>query len=314
MTNSSQTILITGATGSNGIEILKLLAAQNICVRAMVRDIHKAHSIFQAQGYIVDPSKIELVEGDLDVPETLLTPLGGVNRAFLLTNSTERAEAQQLAFVEVARYSRVEHIVKLSQLHANHNSPVRFLRYHAAVESAIQASGMTYTFLRPNLYMQGLLSFRSTIQEKNAFYAAAGDAKVSIVDVRDIAAVAVAALTEAGHEGKIYDLTGPQALTHAQIATHLSLALGHEIAFVDVPPAAMRDAMTGRGMPVWQADGLVEDYAHYERGEAATVANGVEAATGTAPRSFDTFAHDYAAMFSDRQIASSIQPLTKQNY
>jgi uncharacterized protein YbjT (DUF2867 family) len=160
MANSSQTILITGATGSNGIEILKLLAAQNICVRAMVRDIRKAHSIFQAQGYIVDRSNIELVEGDLDVPETLLTPLGGVNHAFLLTNSTDRAEAQQLAFVEVARHSRVEHIVKLSQLHANQNSPVRFLRYHAAVESAIQASGMAYTFLRPNLYMQGLLGFR----------------------------------------------------------------------------------------------------------------------------------------------------------
>ena len=257
----------------------------------------KPHSIFQAQGYAVEPSKIELVEGDLDVPETLLTPLDGVNRAFLLTNSTDRAQAQQLAFVEAARYAFVEHIVKLSQLHANHNSPVRFLRYHAAVESAIEASGMAYTFLRPNLYMQGLLGFRSTIKEKNAFYAAAGDAKVSIVDVRDIAAVAVAALTTAGHEGKIYDLTGPQALTHAQIAAHLSIALGHPIAFVNVPPQVMRDAMTGMGMPVWQADGLVEDYAHYERGEAAAVASGVEKATGKAPRSFDTFTHDYAAMF-----------------
>jgi uncharacterized protein YbjT (DUF2867 family) len=297
MANSSQTILITGATGSNGIEILKLLAAQNICVRAMVRDIRKAHSLFQAQGYAVEPSKIELVEGDLDVPETLLTPLGGVNRAFLLTNSTDRAEAQQIAFVEVARYSRVEHIVKLSQLHANQNSPVRYLRYHAAVESAIQASGMTYTFLRPNLYMQGLLGFRSTIKDKNAFYAAAGEAKVSIVDVRDIAAVAVAALTESGHEGKTYDLTGPQALTHAQIAAHLSIALGHPIAFVDVPLEVMREAMTGMGMPIWQADGLIEDYAHYKRGEAAAVTNDIEEATGTAPRSFNTFAHDYAAMF-----------------
>ena len=225
-----------------------------------------------------------------------------MNRAFLLTNSTDRAEAQQLAFVAAARQSGVEQIVKLSQLHANHNSPVRYLRYHAAVESAIQASGMAYTFLRPNLYMQGLLGFRSTIKEKNAFYAAAGDAKVSIVDVRDIAAVAVAALTTPGHAGKTYDLTGPQALTHAQIAAHLSIALGHPIAFVNVPPQVMRDAMTGMGMPVWQADGLVEDYAHYERGEAAAVASGVEKATGKAPRSFDTFTHDYAAMFSDKQL------------
>jgi uncharacterized protein YbjT (DUF2867 family) len=255
MANSNQPILMTGATGSNGIEILKLLAARNIYVRAMVRDIRKACSIFPAQGYIVEPSKIELVEGNFDVPEPLLTPLSGVNRAFLLTNSTVGA-AQQLTFVEAAQHSHVEPIVKLSPLHANQNSPVRFLRYHAAVESAIrqsrrfanEASGMAYTFLRPNLYMPGLLGFRSTIKEKNAFYAAAGEAKVSIVDGRDIAAVAVAALTEAGHAGKIYDLTGPQALTHAQIAAHLALAkplgtriaLGHPIAFVNVLLEARR--------------------------------------------------------------------------
>ena len=290
MANSNQTILVTGATGSNGIEILKLLAARNIPVRAMVHDLSKSDSITQPN--------VETVEGDFDRPETLLAALNGVDRAFLLTNSTDRAEAQQLAFVEAARRSGVSHIVNLSQLHANQNSPVRFLRYHAAIEAAIQASGMAYTFLRPNLYMQGLLNFCSTIKDNNAFYAAAGNAKVSVVDVRDIAAVAVAALTEAGHDGKIYDITGPQALTHTEMAEHLSTALGHEIAFVDVSSKVMRDAMTRMGMPVWQADGLVEDYAHYERGEAADVASGVQDAIDKAPRSFDTFARDYAVMFT----------------
>ena len=218
MANSNQTILVTGATGSNGIEILKLLAARGIPVRAMVRDLSKSASIAQPN--------VEIVEGDFDRPETLLAALNGVDRAFLLTNSTDRAEAQQLAFVEAAHRSGVSHIVNLSQLHANQNSPGRFLRYHAAVEAAIQASGMAYTFLRPNLYMQGLLNFCSTIKDNNVFYAAAGDAKVSLVDVRDIAAVAVAALTEAGHKGKIYDITGLQALTHTEMAEHLSTALG----------------------------------------------------------------------------------------
>ncbi len=172
-----------------------------------------------------------------------------------------------------------------------------FSRYHAAVEAALQTSGIAYTFLRPNLFMQGLLNFRSTIASQNAFYAAAGDAKVSVVDVRDIAQVAVAALTEPGHEGKTYDLTGFEALTHAEMAEHLSTALGRKIAFIDVSPEAMHDALLGVGFPLWQADGLIEEYAHYRRNEAAEVTSGIQDATSQNPRSFETFARDYATIF-----------------
>jgi uncharacterized protein YbjT (DUF2867 family) len=246
---------------------------------------------------IAEPN-VEVVEGDFDRPETLLNALAGVERAFLLTNSSERAEAQQIAFIDAARQSSVKHIVKLSQFKADANSPVRFLRYHAAVEAALQASGITYTFLRPNLFMQGLLNFRSTIATQNTFYAAISDAPVSTIDVRDIAEVAVTALTETGHEGKIYDLTGPQALTHAEMAEHLSAALGRRITFVDISPEAMRDTLLSVGFPVWQADGLIEDYAHYRRHEAAAVTSGVKDAIGKEPRSFETFAHDYVTLFS----------------
>ena len=170
-------------------------------------------------------------------------------------------EAQQLAFVDAAKQSGVAHIVKLSQFAADADSPVRFLRYHAAVEAAIQASGMAYTFLRPNLFMQGLLNFKSTIATQNAFYAAIGDAKVSMIDVRDIADVAIAALTETGHEGKIYDLTGPQALTHTEVAHYLSDAIGRKITFVKIPPDTMLDTLLSVHFPTWQAEGLIEDYA-----------------------------------------------------
>lgn len=283
-------ILVTGATGNNGSEIVKLLAAQNVRVRAMVRDRHRASAI-------ASPN-VEIVEADFDCPETLQAALNGVERAFLVTNSSEHAQEQQIAFVELAKQSGVAHIVKLSQFAANANSPVRFLRYHAAVEAAIQASGMAYTFVRPNLFMQGLLNFRSTIATQSTFYAAAGDAKVSTVDVRDIAEVAVAALTGSGHGGKIYDLTGPQALTHTEMAQYLSSAIGRQITFVDIPPETMLDTLLSIHFPAWQAEGLIEDYAHYRRGEAAAIASGVQDATGKAPRSFEVFARDYAPMFS----------------
>ena len=157
---------------------------------------------------------------------------------------------------------------------------------------------MAYTFLRPNLFMQGLLAFREPILAQGKFFAAAGEAKISAVDVRDIAAVAVAALTGEGHVGRTYDLTGPQALTHTEMAEKLSNALGRRIEYIDVPPESMMESLLAIGLPRWQVEGLVEDYAHYRRGEASAIASGVQDATGSAPRSFDQFARDYVPAFS----------------
>jgi uncharacterized protein YbjT (DUF2867 family) len=219
-------ILVTGAGGSNGSELIKQLSTTGASVRAMVRK--RRHLENDAL------PGVEFVTADFDDLASVNRALEGVQSAFLVTNSSERTEAQQLRFVETARAAGLRHIVYLSQLHATKDSPVRFLRYHAVVEEAISASGMTFTNLRPNLYMQGLLGFRSSIISEGRFFAAAGDARVSIVDVRDIAAVAATALTESGHEGKTYDVTGPEALTHAEMASQLSETLGRRISFVDV--------------------------------------------------------------------------------
>ncbi|QDK79833.1 SDR family oxidoreductase [Spirosoma sp. KCTC 42546] len=284
------TLLITGATGSIGAELTKLLADQGVPFRAMVRSPKDAQMLAALPG-------ADVSSGDFNDAGSLATALQGIERAFLLTNSSEQAEKQQLDFVAEAQRAGVQHIVKLSQFAADANSPVRFLRYHAVVELAIRESGMAFTFLRPNLFMQGLLGFRSSIVEQGNFFAAVGDATISLVDVRDIAAVAAAALVEPGHEGKIYTLTGPQALTHAEIADELSKAVGRQITFIDVPPAAMRAALAGVGFPDWQADGLIEDYAHYSRNEASAIEAGVEDATGKLPRNFADFARDYASYF-----------------
>jgi len=283
-------ILISGATGHVGSELAKALSQKGVRFRAMVRSAGRTPELASLPG-------IELVNGDFDDRETLARALNGVERAFLLTASSERAEAQQRAFVDAARQEGVRQLVKLSQWAADRNSPVRFLRSHAAGEAAIRDSGMAYTFLRPNLFMQGLLGFRSTIAAMGRFFAAAGNAKISVVDVRDIAAAAAAALIERGHEGKVHDLTGSAALTHAEMAAQLSSALGREVAFVDVSPEVMRAELLRAGFPEWQADGLIEDYAHYRRGEASEVTLGVKDATGMSPRTFAEFARDYAPAF-----------------
>ena len=283
-------ILITGATGTVGGEVVKRLSAEGVQVRAVTRDPRKAEAN--------QLPNVHFAQGDFEDADSMRRACSDVDRAFLLTNSTERTENQQIAFTRVAKQSGVRHIVKLSQLHADTNSPGRFLRYHAAVEAAVQASGLTFTFLRPNLYMQGLLNFRQSIRDKSAFFAAAGDARISAVDVRDLADVAVAALTTSQHYNKIYALTGLDALTFAEMAHQLSRAIGRTITFVDVPPESMREALADLGFPAWQADGLLEEFAMYRRGEAAGVEPGVREALGHPPRSFDEFARDYAPLFA----------------
>jgi uncharacterized protein YbjT (DUF2867 family) len=235
-------------------------------------------------------------DGDFDDPGSLRTALEGVDRAFLLTNSTERTETQQIAFVEAAQAQRVGHVVKLSQLAANQQSPVRFLRYHAAVEAALTNSTVGWTFVRPNLILQAYLPFAPAIAH-GALPAPIGDAAVSVVDARDIAAVAAAALTEDGHLGKTYTVTGPAAVSHADIATALGNAIGRRVRFESIPPQEFIAMVTSAGMPQWQAEGLAEDFAHYDRGEAGAVSPDVQRVTGANARSVHDFANDYADAF-----------------
>lgn len=170
MTQSkTPTILITGPTGNIGLELTKKLSAQGIPFRALVRSSKGADAVRALRGS-------EIAVGNFNDSRSIADALDGVDRAFLLTNSSDQAEAQQAGFVDEASRVGVKHIVKLSQWAADPDSPVRFLRYHAAVERRIQESGMAYTFLRPNLFMQGLLAFREPILAQGKFFAAAGEA------------------------------------------------------------------------------------------------------------------------------------------
>jgi uncharacterized protein YbjT (DUF2867 family) len=238
----------------------------------------------------------EVVVADFDDPDAVSVALAGAQRAYLVTPSTERAQDQQARFVDLAAKAGVQQLVKLSQLAADEASPVRFLRYHAAVERRIRERGIGFTFLRPNLYLQGLLALSGLIREQGLLPAPIGDGRVSAVDVRDIAAAAAVALTEPGHLGATYTVTGPAAVTHTEIADAIAAATGRAVTFVDVPPETFATSLRGL-LPAWQVDGLLEDYAHYRRGEAAVVLPTVADMTGHAPRDVAEFARDYAEAF-----------------
>jgi uncharacterized protein YbjT (DUF2867 family) len=282
-------ILITGATGNVGTELLKRLSRRSEKVRVFVR---------RGCGRGAIPARgVEFVEGDFNQPASFVPALTGVERLFLLIPSSEHVEQQQKELVDAAKHSGVRQIVKLSQLGAHENSRARFQKYHGAVENYIVKSGIAYTFLRPNLFMQALLNFRSAIASQGVLYAPAGNGRVSIVDVRDIAAVAERALTEPGHEGKVYDITGPQALTHGEMAATLSRSLGRTIKHVDIARVAFREALASFGVPQWQVEGVVEDYEQYRNGEASVVTSTVRDVTGQEAHAFGQFAEDYAMKF-----------------
>ena len=179
--NAEDLILVTGATGNTGSTLLQELERRGAVVRAMVRSSKDAARLPNTSATVV--------VGNFDDPRSLEAALEGVTHAYLVTPSSPDAEAQQVRFAERAAAAGARRLVKLSQFAAEEASPVRFLRYHAAVERRIRELGIGFTFLCPNLYFQGLLAFQPMIAAQGHFVAPIGDARVSAVDVRDIAAV-----------------------------------------------------------------------------------------------------------------------------
>jgi len=287
MNGTTNSILVTGATGSTGSAIVRSLTDRGVPVRVMVRKPPPPGTF---------PAAAQTVVADFDDQKSLAAALTGVSRAYLVTPSSEQAQEQQLRFADQAGESGVERLVVLSQLGAEANSPVRFLRYHAAVEQHIQDTGLDYTFLRPNLFFQGFLAFAGLIAQSSMFFAPIGTSAVSAIDVRDIAEVAAAVLTEDGHQRAIYTLTGPAAITHGEIAEALSAVLDRTITFSDAPPEQFGAALHGI-LPPWQIEGTLEDYAHYRRGEAADVSAAVSDITGTPARGIEQFCRDYVDSF-----------------
>ncbi|WP_017559563.1 NmrA family NAD(P)-binding protein [Nocardiopsis baichengensis] len=278
----SPTVLVTGATGSVGSALVSALKARGATVRAMIRDPHRPVAAADAN-----------VVADLRDPDSVAAALKGADAAFLNSPSAPDAAALQTRFADLVREAGTDRLVVLSQYAARADSPVRFLRWHAEVEEHVRGLGLDHTVLRPNLYMQGLLAFAGSIAH-GAFAAPIGGAAVSAVDVRDIAGSAAAVLTGAGHTGCTYTLTGPRAVTHPEIAQAISAATGRAVAFHDAHADDFAAALAGV-LPPWQVEGLVEDYAHYARGEAAEVHTAVADLTGRPPRDITDFARDSAA-------------------
>lgn len=287
-------ILVTGATGKVGGEVVKQLLAKGEPVRVLARSPEKARSRFG--------DGVEVARGDFGDPASVAAALEGVDRLFLLPPNSPEQPAQERGAIEAAKRAGVRRVVKLSALGAAHDSPVTLARWHKEAEDALAASGLPYTVLQPGFFAQNFLASAPTIQAQDAVYSSA-QGKAAFVDVRDVAAVAVAALTEDGHEGKTYVITGPEAISYAQAAEKLSAATGRAISFVQVPDEAVRAAMIEAGLPGWYADDLVALNGVINAGWAEGVTDVVATVAKKEPISFDQFARDHAAAFAPQPAA-----------
>jgi len=266
-------ILITGATGTVGQELVTQLLEADQPVRVFTRDASKLSGL---------AGKVEIAEGDLYQPETLEPALRSVERMFLLDFEPEQVRC----ILKAARGTDLKHIVKLSTIEAGHDPMIGHGKSHREREIMIEDSGLDWTFLRPTIFMSNAFEWLATIQQEGKVYYAGGKGRVSPIDPWDVANVAAAALTGERYAGKGYPLTGPELLSFGDMTHILSQVLGRQLEYVDIPDSAVAEHYRQAGLPAYVVDGLVEAFAAVRTGRFAYTTDWVERLTGQAPRTF----------------------------
>jgi uncharacterized protein YbjT (DUF2867 family) len=282
-------ILITGASGSVGRSVLEEVRKMGKPFKAMYRD--------EADGKKA-PAGTATVVADFADKNNLKQALQGVDTVFLVCSPIPQLVELESNVIEACKENGVRHVVLNSALGAGDYGK-SFPSWHRKVEDKLKASGLQYTILRPNGFMQNIVTYNApSIRAQGAFYAAMGNAKTSLIDVRDIAAVIAKILAApAAHAGKTYELNGPEALSNAEVAEKISRATGRPVQFVDIPEETQRKSMLDLGMPEWQVTALLELQQYYKAGKAADVTDVLPKLLGRAPTTLDQFLSEFKDSF-----------------
>jgi uncharacterized protein YbjT (DUF2867 family) len=279
-------ILVTGATGTVGREVVAQLLVAGEKVRALTRNPSRAQL----------DAQVELVAGDLNQPETVAKAVEGVERIFSLALGPQLG-IQEANLAQAAKKAGARHIVKLSGLRPAGEARSQLATWHQASERAIQNMGIAWTFVQPGAFMSNALNWRDSIKGQGKVFSNYGDGKLAYIHPRDIAAVAVRALTEPGHEGKAYPVTGPEALSVSELVQILSEAVGKPIEYVPITDDAAREGMQKAGLPTFLIDALLPFASFVRSGKGGEILPTVEQVTGRKPLTFADWAREHAADF-----------------
>jgi uncharacterized protein YbjT (DUF2867 family) len=283
-------ILVTGAAGLSGTHIVNELAAQGVPFRALVRNRPKALAIF--------PEKVDIVEGDMSRPETLGPALEGIDKALLISSGDARMLETQCSFIDACKRAGVEHVVKFSGNETGFDrSRFRFTDMHAQAERYLERSGLRWTHLQPCGFMQVYLREARAIRESGQLRLATGDITLAPIDVLDIARISVAVLQAPRQDGRRHLMTGPEALTMAEIARLMSAAAGRPVDYVAITPEQRRRELLAAGAPPYFADALFEQATERLRNPKAVVHLESHAEFNMIPTSFSQFLQRNAFVF-----------------
>jgi uncharacterized protein YbjT (DUF2867 family) len=282
--------VVTGATGQIGSEVVRQLAEQGEKVRALIRDPKKAAPL--------NHPNVMFVMGDLSDPKALDEAFKGAQKLFLLTNGDPKQVELQHNAIEAAKRAGIQYVVKMSAMGSTKDAPVNLGRWHYQTEEELKQSGLKWTILQPHFFMQNLAMMAGSIKGQGAIYAPMKDGKIAMVDVRDIAAVAVAVLTQPGHEGQTYVITGGEAISFQDVARHISEATGKPVKYVDIPAEDARKAMLGMGMPEWAVSDMLALYGFFSAGYGAATTDVIQKVGKAEPHTFAQFAKENAEMFT----------------
>ena len=281
-------ILITGASGTVGREVLNAVRRTGQPHRAMYRSKEDAAKA---------PSGTETVLADFADKSSLAAALRGAESVYLVCSPIPDLPQLEGNVIDAAQPAGVRRIVLNSALGAG-DYPKSFPAWHRKVEDKLTATKLAYCILRPNSFLQNIVAFYApTIRSQGAFYAGMGSARVSYLDVRDIAAVAAKALQGGEHDGKTYELNGPEAVTFAEVAEQITKQTGAAAKYVDIPEEAQRKAMLDQGMPEWQVTALLDLQAYYTGGKGGATDGLLARLLGREPITLNKFLAENAAEF-----------------
>jgi (4-alkanoyl-5-oxo-2,5-dihydrofuran-3-yl)methyl phosphate reductase len=281
-------ILITGATGNVGRELVEQLMSKGESLRVVTRD--------QAKVEHLNPS-IERIIGDMSDEAIVEQAVAGVDKIFMFPLITEADHKSNIMLLKKSNEARVKHVVMLSSMGAANEAQSQIGALHREKEILVEKSGMTWTFLRPGAFMSNSLQWLPTIKLQGQVYNPTGAGKVAPISPRDIAAVAAVALTHAGHEGQIYLLTGPELISAEEQVEILSKAIGKSIKCIDVPIKVAAEQMSKTGAPGFLVEGLSAMWEAIKQGNAAIQTKDLERVTSSKGENFTKWCSEHRDEF-----------------
>ncbi len=278
-------ILIVGATGNIGSALIAELQRRNATFFAGVRHADQGAAL-----------GVPSLPFDFEKPETMKAAFASVDRAFLLLPLAEKMVEYGIRAVDAARDAGLSFLLKSSELGADQNSPKLALHAQGMVDQYLKSSGIPWSILCPNFFMQNFaIHYAPAIRERGGIFLPQGSGKVSFIDVRDIAAVAAEILlVPSAHESRVYDLTGPQALSNQDVARQLSAITGKPVEYHAIEDNVAIEGMAKRGISEWIAEFVMSLHKHVREGKMATVSPTVQEIIGRQPGDFAKFSQAYA--------------------